>query len=175
MTFKHSILNVWAEPAGKAIVGTAAGAALASCMLGISIGTATRPVSTAAVPVPIASYSPPAEQAKLGMPNEQDFRKVDLLIADSASYYTKPVTIKAVVSPDDYYNYAFANTEGTHYSFEIEGADSNIYAYGERSKFKDLFDYLASHGGRAPVQVTIQTSPQHEDNAIWSILSWKKI
>ena len=104
-----------------------------------------------------------------------DTKMPPILRADSASYYGETVTITIPVSISDYFNYAFRDAEGTHYSFMVgNGHFYGLYAYGERAKFKDLFAYLVDNGGTANAKVTLTTSAQHGDNTIWSMVNWEK-
>ena len=99
-----------------------------------------------------------------------------ILKADSASYYDSVATITVPVSISDYFNYAFRDAEGTHYSFMVGDRHfRSLYAYGPRSDFKGLFDYLVANGGTANVKVGVTTSAQHGDNTIWSMVYWEKV
>jgi hypothetical protein len=123
--------------------------------------------------------SPPGEVIGSGIPqvsSEIDASKIGLIKADSASYYSKPVSVRVLAKASDYFNYAFSDTEARYYSFQLsDSAGEYLHAYGKRDKFKDLFDYLASRGGEAPIEVTLVTSPKHGDNGIWTLVSWKKL
>ena len=126
--------------------------------------------------------SVPSASSEAGIPegasasDKIDPNKIGLIKADSASYYSKPVAVRALAKASDYFNYAFSDTESEYYSFQIaDGAGDYLHAYGKHSQFKDLFDYLASRGGEAPVDVTLVTSPKHGDNGIWTLVSWKKL
>lgn len=126
--------------------------------------------------------SVPSASTEAGVPkgtpalDKIDPNKISIIKADSASYYSKPVAVKGLAKVSDYFNYAFSGAEPEYYSFRIfDGAGDYLHAYGKRSQFKDLFDYLASRGGEAPVDVTLVTSPKHGSNDIWTLVSWKKL
>jgi len=122
-------------------------------------------VPTASSAALVPSYAPLVTKSKM----------VSIVKADSATYYNQTATITTEVEVDDYFNFGFRDSEGTHYSFIVRGADYDyLHAYGPRAEFKSLFDYLAKNGGKANVKVKITTSSQHGDNAIWSIVGWEK-
>jgi|LakMenEpi03Aug12_release.lakeMendotaPanAssembly.Ray.scaffolds.fasta_scaffold541384_1 hypothetical protein len=151
-----------------AVISAAVGGSLVAAVSGSS-----RVCVDASVPSGSVEGGVPEEPTASG---KIDSNKVSLIKADSASYYSTTVSVKATAKASDYFNYAFSDMEAEYYSFEItDGGGAYLHAYGKRSKFKGLFDYLASRGGEAPIEATLVTSPKHEDNGIWTLVSWKKL
>jgi hypothetical protein len=95
------------------------------------------------------------------------------MMVDIASYYGKPQTITTIAEPSDYYNFTYRASQSTHYSFRLKCSDAFIHAYGSKSSFGDLFEYLMEHQG-TPVRLTMLTDASHGDNGIFTLLSWQK-
>lgn len=96
--------------------------------------------------------------------------------ADIASYYEKEQTVIGVLEPDSYYNYKYDGAEKTHYSFDFECGETDLQVYGEKNKFKDLFNYaLDGYDGKVTVKLTILTDETHEDTEIFTLLKWEMV